>query len=423
LHQWEVGTVPTPNRIPSFVEFGEEDDEDEDEDKEDGHGMIRSTASYFRAALEDVAAATAVTVSFVDDDDDETLRGRVQVTGSHAARRRRIATHSAARMTAPRSPSLRPSASAFPALAVRGGAAAAAAVASRKMLVTILVTFVFEVTIGHVIEFLKILMQTSDGSQTYLQLLGRITSEKGLVGIWDGFLPWGVVQCIGKGGVFGMTHAVAQGVLLPMSDAGALSPLVAHVIAGGIAGGFQGYALSPLLLLKTRVMTNPIFREKMSLRETTLLSLRVGADVVSVEGPLAMMKGANVFALKRVFDWGTRFYFSEIAESHLKMRAGTDALPASSQILASLVGGFASTCCTLPLDVLVSQIQEANKAGLNVSAVKMFTDTLETEGWDGLRKKYTLGFIARLWHVALTTAAMKTMVPLVYAVFFSPTEK
>ena len=103
---------------------------------------------------------------------------------------------------------------------------AAATVASRKMLVAILVTFVFEVTVGHVIEFLKILMQTSDGSQTYLQLLGRITSEKGIVGIWDGFLPWGVVQCIGKGGVFGMTHAVAQGVLLPMSDAGALSPLI-----------------------------------------------------------------------------------------------------------------------------------------------------------------------------------------------------
>ena len=43
-----------------------------------------------------------------------------------------------------------------------------------------------------------------------------------------------------------------------------------QVVAGGLAGGFQGYVLSPLLLLKTRVMTDPVFRESMPALMTIL---------------------------------------------------------------------------------------------------------------------------------------------------------
>jgi len=80
-----------------------------------------------------------------------------------------------------------------------------------------------------------------------------IVSEKGITGVWDGFFPWGSIQAIAKGAVFGGAHALALGQVEPMVESGILSPLIAQTVAGGIGGGFQGLVLSPTLLLKVRL--------------------------------------------------------------------------------------------------------------------------------------------------------------------------
>merc|ERR1712127_537331 len=121
--------------------------------------------------------------------------------------------------------------------------------------------------------------------------------------------------------------------------------IMALTLAGGIAGGFQGFVLSPTLLLKTRVMTNPVFREKMSLWRTTMLSFAIGFEVVKNEGVFALMKGSDIFALKRVFDWSTRYFFSDMFEA-LMLSLGKGAngvLSPGEKIIASLLGGTAST--------------------------------------------------------------------------------
>ena len=64
-----------------------------------------------------------------------------------------------------------------------------------------------------------------------------------------------------------MAQASALNALQPLVHNDTLSHGTANILAGGIGGGFQGLVLSPTLLLKTRVMTDPIFREKMSLTE------------------------------------------------------------------------------------------------------------------------------------------------------------
>jgi hypothetical protein len=68
--------------------------------------------------------------------------------------------------------------------------------------------------------------------------------------------------CTKTQAVFGGAHAFAANQLEPLVEEGRISHLVAEVMAGGIGGGFQGFVLSPTLLLKTRVMTDPIFRTK-----------------------------------------------------------------------------------------------------------------------------------------------------------------
>lgn len=134
-------------------------------------------------------------------------------------------------------------------------------------------------------------------------LTREITSQKGLIGVLDGFFPWGTVQAVAKGAVFSWAHALSRSTIHPLVESGRLNERVAEVIAGGIGGGFQGLVLSPTLLLKTRVMTDPIFRTNMSLTETTLNSLRVGMNVIRKEGTAALMKGSMVFSAKRVADW------------------------------------------------------------------------------------------------------------------------
>ena len=275
---------------------------------------------------------------------------------------------------------------------------------------------------GHILEFVKIVMQTAPADTSYGQVLSTITAEKGISGLWDGLIPWGVVQAIFKGAVFGLAHATASGFLLPLAEEGKLPLLLALTLAGGIGGGFQGFVLSPTLLLKTRVMTNPVFREKMSLLRTTWLSFLIGAEVVQKEGFMTLMKGANVFATKRVFDWATRFLFSDLFESAFLALLKADKLTVAQKMTASLLGGVASTCCTLPLDVLVAKTQDAKKAGVAVSPLKLFTDELKEKGWSGLRDSYMRGFEARLLHVCTTTMVIKTGTPIVYDLIFPKTE-
>ena len=115
---------------------------------------------------------------------------------------------------------------------------------------------------------------------------------------------------------------------------------VAEVIAGGIGGGFQGLVLSPTLLLKTRVMTDPVFRTSMSLSETCGKSASVGLGVIRNEGLQALMKGSVVFSAKRVADWSTRFVFSIAAENLLFEDAAE--LSVQQRVVASLAGGTVS---------------------------------------------------------------------------------
>ena len=156
----------------------------------------------------------------------------------------------------------------------------------------------------------------------------------------------------------------------------------------------------------------------MNFMKTTWLSLTIGCDVVRNEGLLALMKGSNIFAIKRMFDWFTRYIFSDMFEALMLNLSTTGTLTTGEKIVASLMGGTLSTFSTLPLDVLVAKSQDAKNAGEAVSAWDMFKAELDEKGWSGLGKSYMNGFEARLAHVCLTTIVMKTFAPIVYDKLF-----
>lgn len=401
--------------------FDDEDDEDEDEDDDnDGHSSMLSNAS-----IRQRVSATRASYS-----QGHNNNKNVDVNANRQQQRKKSTTHMGAlnmsnqkfhRNQPLKSPS---SSSLTSLLKVRGGATAAAPVAdefAKRLFAAATVTVLYEGVMGHCLEFLKIAMQTAPvGSATYMTILRTITSQKGIFGLWDGFLPWGFVQAVCKGGIFGLAHAMAKTYLKPLVDQNILPEQAALTLAGGIAGGVQGFVLSPLLLLKTRVMTNPVFRENMTLLRTTLLSLTIGFEVVKNEGILALMKGADIFAIKRVFDWSTRYYFSDMFKS-IMLHYGygiNGVLRPAEKIMASLLSGTASTLVTLPLDVIVAKSQDAKKAGVKVSAWETFIQDYKESGLKGLYDANMMGFEARLVHVCLTTVVMQFGSPLMFEYLF-----
>eukprot|EP00527_Entomoneis_sp_CCMP2396_P002238 CAMPEP_0198145630 /NCGR_PEP_ID=MMETSP1443-20131203/24736_1 /TAXON_ID=186043 /ORGANISM="Entomoneis sp., Strain CCMP2396" /LENGTH=551 /DNA_ID=CAMNT_0043809327 /DNA_START=34 /DNA_END=1686 /DNA_ORIENTATION=+ len=369
----------------------ESDDDDDDDSNNDGSCSILSNAAVYQSDKAREARAQTR-----QSDDGVPAEANTQQDGQTSRRRRRQKTNGASWRISNRHPAVFSRPASSPSLntllKVRGGATPGAAPiqfgseVAKRLLVSALVTVIFEACIGHVLEFIKIDMQTStEETYTYHDSIRSITSEKGIGGLWDGFVPWGLIQSICKGSVFGMAQTVASQVLIPMAEGNdAILPMkLAKTLAGGIAGGFQGYILSPTLLLKTRVMTDPIFRENMTMLKTLCMSATIGYNVVVKEGLTSLMKGSNVFATKRVFDWSTRYFFAEWFEAIFAASLTTEgqSLTFLQKSIASFLGGVVSTIFTLPLDVLVSKIQDAKKAGVQVSAIALFKQELKEKGW------------------------------------------
>lgn len=81
--------------------------------------------------------------------------------------------------------------------------------------------------------------------------------------------------------------------------------------------------------------------------------------VIQREGIRALMKGSLVFSSKRVADWSTRYFFSSMIELHaFKGGDGDVEIGNMAQLTSSLLGGTLSALVTIPIDVMVAQIQQ-----------------------------------------------------------------
>eukprot|EP00126_Sphaerothecum_destruens_P002673 Sdes_comp16103_c0_seq2m5320 len=266
----------------------------------------------------------------------------------------------------------------------------------------------FEFCGGHYLEFLKIRKQTTNLS--YLTLTKNMVHTKGFAGVFDGYFPWGSIMALVKGAVFSLGQSSGRQFL-----DGRVSDGIADVLSGGIGGGIQGFVLSPFLLLKTRVMTDPALSQNKGMWNTTVASCQMGAKVIQKEGFLSLMKGSLILATKRVFDWTSRFFFVVMLENFMLARnQNAQPLSTTQKLSCGLFGGILSATLTLPLDVIVATIQQSSKAGLKTSTLSIFKEQFSTKGFRGIFLFSSRGFLARVVHVAITTMLMKNMTHYVY---------
>jgi len=294
-----------------------------------------------------------------------------------------------------------------------------------KLLISGSVTIVFEAGAGgHYLEMLKILKQTSHKS--YFSITRNMTATKGLIGVLDGFMPWGMIQSAVKGSSFGFGQALCKRSLEKL----AIFPQWQNeILSGGGGGVVQGIAMSPTLLLKTRVMTDARFRTTGGFLSTSWHSLKLGRELVATEGGLmSLTKGMGVFSFKRFCDWTTRYAFCVMVEHFYKQKkfGSSDHGSASTmfekklskpeQMCCSLVGGTLSALATVPIDVMVATIQQSDKKGQKVSVVQIYREELRTKGVKGMVALSTRGLVPRVAHVAMTVMIMKTVSSWIYDV-------
>merc|ERR1719242_2820188 len=271
---------------------------------------------------------------------------------------------------------------------------------------------------------LKIFKQTSNDS--YWNITKKMTAHKGLIGILDGFMPWGCMQSLVKGSSFGFGQALCRGGLEHVDW---MPDGAKDILSGGGGGVVQGVCMSPTLLLKTRVMTDPRFRSTGGFISTTIHSAKLGRELVATEGGfMSLTKGMGVFSFKRFCDWTTRYGFCVMVEHFYKSYKFGDADGARSgaaeifdlklskpeSMACSLAGGTLSALATVPIDVMVATIQQADKKGQTVSVLEIYRTELRQKGLGGMVRLSTRGLVPRVVHVALTVMMMKTMTSWIY---------
>ena len=73
-----------------------------------------------------------------------------------------------------------------------------------------------------------------------------------------------------------------------------------------------------------------------------------------------------------------------------------------------------SALSTIPIDVLVAQVQQASQAGKRVRITELWANARAQGGLAGVVRFSSRGFYARVAHVALTTLMMKTCASSIY---------
>ena len=137
-------------------------------------------------------------------------------------------------------------------------------------------------------------------------------------------------------------------------------------------------------------------------------------------------QGMGVFSIKRFCDWTTRYGFCVMVEHFYKMNKFGVAdgrtsdelynmkLSKPEAMACSLAGGTLSALATVPIDVMVATIQQADKKGQKVSVIDIYRTELREKGLGGMVRLSTRGLAPRVLHVALTVMMMKTMTSWIY---------
>ncbi|TFK56963.1 mitochondrial carrier [Heliocybe sulcata] len=223
-------------------------------------------------------------------------------------------------------------------------------------------------TLGQPLEVIKTQM-AANRSQSMAQALQSIWARGGLVGFYQGLIPWAWIEASTKGGVLLFT---ASEIETATTSAG-LDPSIGGLL-GGMGGGIaQAYAT---MGFTTCMKTVEITRHKQAASGVKPAStFAVFMDIFRREGLRGVNKGVNAVAVRQCTNWGSRMGFARLAENMIRQARGkgeNDKLAALDKIAASSIGGALATW-NQPIEVVRVEMQSMAKGAASANRPEKLT--------------------------------------------------
>ncbi|KAF9229140.1 mitochondrial carrier [Gyrodon lividus] len=222
-------------------------------------------------------------------------------------------------------------------------------------------------TLGQPLEVLKTQM-AANRSQTMLQASKSVWARGGVVGFYQGLIPWAWIEASTKGGVLLFTASEIETASVGMG----ISPAAAGLI-GGMGGGIaQAYAT---MGFTTCMKTVEITRHKEAAAGVQRSTFQVFMDIYRKDGIRGINKGVNAVAVRQCTNWGSRMGFARLAETMIRNVRGkgeNENLGALDKILASSIGGALATW-NQPIEVIRVEMQSMAKTTANVNRPQQLT--------------------------------------------------
>ncbi|KZT05975.1 putative YHM2-protein of the mitochondrial carrier family [Laetiporus sulphureus 93-53] len=212
-------------------------------------------------------------------------------------------------------------------------------------------------TLGQPLEVIKTQM-AANRSQTMLQALQTIWSRGGVLGFYQGLIPWAWIEASTKGAVLLFTASEVETAVVGMG----ISPGAAGLLGGMTGGVAQAYAT---MGVSTCMKTAEITRHKQAAAGVKPPSTwAVFADIYRREGIRGVNKGVNAVAVRQMTNWGSRMGFARLAEDMIRKFKGkgeNDKLTAFEKIMSSTAGGALGTW-NQPIEVVRVEMQSMAKS-------------------------------------------------------------
>ncbi|KAM0199958.1 hypothetical protein ACHAPA_004332 [Fusarium lateritium] len=211
----------------------------------------------------------------------------------------------------------------------------------------------FEVTtLGQPLEVVKTTMAANRGD-SMATALGRVWSRGGVLGFYQGLIPWAWIEASSKGAVLLFVASEAE---YYARKAGASE--FGSGIFGGVTGGVaQAYATMGFC---TCMKTVEITKHKLAATGVKPQStFQTFGEIYRKEGIRGINKGVNAVAIRQMTNWGSRFGLSRLAEGWIKSATGkkeSEKLSTGEKILASALGGGLSAW-NQPIEVIRVEMQ------------------------------------------------------------------
>ncbi|KAI3624551.1 hypothetical protein GLX27_003347 [Malassezia furfur] len=216
----------------------------------------------------------------------------------------------------------------------------------------------FEVTtLGQPFEVVKTQM-ASNRSQSMAQALRTVWSRGGVLGFYQGLIPWAWIEASTKGAVLLFTASEVNKVAKTFG----FGPGGAGLAGGMIGGIVQAYAtMGFCTCMKTAEITRV---KQMQAGVKPPSTWAVFADIFRREGIRGINKGVNAVAIRQCTNWGSRMCFARLAEAPVRTFAGKtekDKLSPLERIFCSSIGGALATW-NQPIEVIRVEMQSLSKS-------------------------------------------------------------